>query len=81
MFSFLECDPSHFRCPDESKCIPHDKKCNGWGDCWDASDEHNCTGNFLHIFISCFLFFLDSLGPIVCCNRKKMFEVNFLFFV
>lgn len=34
------------RCPNTSKCIHPNWFCDGENDCWDLSDEKNCTKKF-----------------------------------
>lgn len=36
------CDQGYFSCTSIRQCIPNDRKCNGYVDCVDASDEVNC---------------------------------------
>ncbi|KAL9883895.1 terribly reduced optic lobes isoform 7-T9 [Glossina fuscipes fuscipes] len=39
--TFTECELYEFEC-DYSKCIPNDKKCDGFADCDDDTDESDC---------------------------------------
>lgn len=34
---------SHFQCGNRMSCLPLTKRCDAVVDCWDATDELNCT--------------------------------------
>jgi len=39
----VQCSPKHFICDRSMRCIPHYWRCDGHKDCWDRTDEANCT--------------------------------------
>ena len=45
----VQCSSTQFRCPNDSTCIQSSKKCNGYQDCRDNSDENNCTRYSINI--------------------------------
>ncbi|XP_053125894.1 membrane frizzled-related protein isoform X2 [Hemicordylus capensis] len=38
------CGPSEFSCRN-GECRAQQLVCDGWSDCWDGSDEHNCSSS------------------------------------
>ncbi|KAL3890593.1 hypothetical protein ACJMK2_002875, partial [Sinanodonta woodiana] len=42
---YPDCGPDTFQCTSSRVCIPFDMQCDGGNDCWDGSDEDNCTTN------------------------------------
>lgn len=38
------CHKDEFQCQNVSECIPSSYRCDGKFDCFDKSDEQNCTG-------------------------------------
>merc|ERR1712051_1104863 len=45
----VQCSSTQFKCPNDSTCIQSSKKCNGYQDCRDNSDENNCTRYSINI--------------------------------
>lgn len=44
----LDCDPSsQWRCDD--RCIDASKRCDGYRDCYDYTDELNCQGFYINM--------------------------------
>lgn len=37
------CPPNEFQCTNWSECVPMSVRCDGYQDCFDRSDEINCT--------------------------------------
>ena len=46
-FFFLACLPNQFRCA-SGQCVMKSRRCNGYQDCKDYSDERNCSGKLLN---------------------------------
>ena len=40
----VKCSSTEFRCANDNTCIRSSKRCNGYNDCGDNSDERNCGG-------------------------------------
>lgn len=43
-----ECGSDQFQCGNYTSCLPITSKCDGKMDCWDGSDEANCTACKYH---------------------------------
>jgi len=51
------CAVEEFECAD-STCIPADRQCDGFADCWDRSDEANCGWySKLSVYLATYMLF------------------------
>jgi len=39
---YVACSSQQYRCA-SGACVPLTARCNGWRDCYDGSDETNCS--------------------------------------
>lgn len=61
----MNCTKNDFQCKDKRKCIPKPWKCDLDKDCYDGSDEENCSKHVA----TC-----DPTHQIQCASTGKLYQ-------
>jgi hypothetical protein len=65
------CLSSHFLCPNESHCLPLERICDGFVDCFvDAFDEHNCSESDCGLNFRCGA--ANDTTQVQCVSRRAL---------